>query len=157
MPCSTLKGLTMAFPRNPAQNMTPPPPCCFLIWLPDDFPFSTHPSGPSMVTRHSYVQRTLVKYCFKYLTAQSIRFWWCNLVRGNEVTTFLTVPIFRRHTYWVVSGISGIPASLKMVLLVELGFLIWENSSLRACAAEWLLGLNFEAFIRMKPPFQWTA
>ena len=121
MPCSTLKGLTIVIPCNPVQNMTPPPPCCFLIWLPDDFPFSSHPSGPSKVTQHSYVQRTLVKSCFVYLTAQSIRFWRCNLVRGGEVTTYLTFPIFRRQIYWVVSGTSGILASLKIALLVARG------------------------------------
>ena len=86
-PSGTRNGPIATFPINAAQNITPPPPC-FRLAL-DGFvvPFTSeplhHPSGPSKVALHSFVNRTVWKSTFIYCLAHSTQLVLCLVVKAG--------------------------------------------------------------------------
>ncbi len=107
-PSGTLKGPTSSLPMIPAQNMTPPPPCWrrSLVgrWWPSTNHPLLHPSGPSRVTRHSSVNKTVWKLVFMYLWAHCNRFCLCALVRGGRIVGLCTTASFWRILHLEVCG-----------------------------------------------------
>ena len=81
-PSVTLSGPTSTLPIIPAQNMTPPPPCCRLTLDGLLQPFTSQPlhqpSGPSRVVLYSSVKRTVWKWI---LVSQAWQLCWGS---GNE-------------------------------------------------------------------------
>ena len=77
-PSLTRKGPTSSSWMIATQNITPPPPCRRLIRCGHNAFVSHHPrlqpSGPSRVARHSSVNNTNSKFCFKYFFAHSSLF-----------------------------------------------------------------------------------
>ena len=76
-PSVTLNGPTSSLPIISAQNMRLPPPCCRLTL--DDL---LQPSGPSRVSLHSSVKRTVWKSVLTYFLGHWSHWFLCLMVQG---------------------------------------------------------------------------
>ncbi len=147
------KGPTSSLPMIPAQNMTPPPPCwrrsLVGTWWPSTNHPLLHPSGPSRVTRHSSVNKTVWKLVFMYVWAHCNRFCLCALVRGGRIVGLCTTASFWRILHLEVCGTPEAPAASNTCLLLCNGILAAALIIRQICMAETFLILPLSAQARM--------